>query len=209
MTIGIAEARMPYVRFEEREHGLNSEASERAGRPIPRVVVFACVTPHGSKDSLDKIADEWIPDIKRRAAMGQYPPEWAEHFSKAYEAWKQGQELPRDGTPVMTWQAATAEQRTRLRALGIPTVEDLAAVPDGSLGQIGLDGRNLRDLAKGWMNEAKDKGVNARLIADQATQIEDLKALNESLRQRVAALEAAQERRGPGRPRKVQEDEAA
>ena len=209
MTIGIAEARMPYVRFEEREHGLNEEASKRAGRPVPRVVVFACVTPHGSKDSLDKIADEWIPDIKKRAAMGTYPPEWAEHFDKQYQAWKQGQELPRNGTPVMTWQAATSEQRSRLRAIGIPTVEDLAAVPDGALGQIGLDGRNLRDLAKAWIAEAKDKGVNARLVADQSTRIEDLEKQNQDLRQRLAALEAAQEKRGPGRPRKVQEDEAA
>lgn len=208
MTIGLAEARMPYVRFEEREHGLNNEASERAGRPIPRVVVFACVTPHGSKDSLDKIAEEWIPDIKKRAAQGTYPPEWAEHFAKQYEAWKKGQELPREGTPVMTWQAASAEQRARLRALGIPTVEDLAAVPDGALGQIGLDGRNLRDLAKGWINEAKDKGVNARLVADQATRIEDLEKQNQELRARLTALETAQERRGPGRPRKT-ESEAA
>jgi hypothetical protein len=215
MTIGIADKRPPFVQFEERELGINAEASERAGRPIPNIVTLACITPHGSKDRFEKVAEEWLKQIRAQAMTGSYPLEWVNFFEAQYGEWKKGNELPREGTPTKTWQAATKEQSTRLAAMGYTTVEDVAQIPDSALGSIGPDGRYLRDLAKSWINEAKDKGINAKALADANVRIEQQEETIRSLRERMAALEhrlADQPKRGPGRPpreRGIMEDDAA
>lgn len=190
--------RPPFVRFEPREFGRNVEASELAGRPIPRIVTMACITPHGSKDCIEKPADEWIAEIRKKAAEGMYNPEHAQMFVRQYDMWKQGEELPREGTPVKTWQGVTKEQATRLHAIGYTTVEDLAQVPDSGLGIIGLDGRALRDLARAWVKEGKEVGTIAQENAKLLSQIEDMKKQNDEQRDlmnkmadRLEALEAA------------------
>lgn len=190
MAVSLFDKRPPYVRFEEREMGLNAEASEKEGRPIPRVVMMACITPHGSKDVHEKPAEEWLAQIKAKALAGDYPPEWLAHFELQFKEWQRGNEIPRDGTPVRTWQMCTREASGRLIANGITTVEDLAQFPDSGLGAIGMDGRYLRDLARNWLSEAKDKGANAKALADANVQIEELKKSNAALSDRVERLAA-------------------
>lgn len=191
MVPTIQKERPPFVRFEVREHGLDQAATEREKRPIPREVVFAIITPWGSKDEIEKVAEEWITDIKRKAMQGMYPLEWSNHFELQYKAWQEGHELPREGTPIRTWaMIAKQEPRRRLQALNIHTVEDLAAVPDSGLGVIGLDGRYLRDLARGWLAEAKEKGASAKDLADANARVEHLEGVVERQNARIARLEA-------------------
>lgn len=202
--------RPPFCRFEEREHGLDPVATEKAGRPIPRTVVMALITPHGSKDCVEKIAEEWITGLKQKALQGAYPLEWANFFRESFEEWKKGNELPREGTPVKTWAMCTREAATRLVAIGISTVEDLAEFPDSNLSVIGMDGRYLRDMARGWITEAKDKGANAKALADANVTIENMKAKIDAQAERIERLERRLEssdepKRSPGRPRKDQE----
>jgi hypothetical protein len=194
--------RPPFVRFEEREYGRNVEASEAAGRPIPKVVVMACITPFASKDCIEKPATDWLEQIRGKAAKGEYPPEWAVGFQRQYDEYLKGNELPRDGTPTVTWQMATREQQLRLKALDITTVEDLALIPDSGLNMIGLDGRVLRDTARSWIAESKDKGIVAQELNKANAQIDQLKEQNQKLMARLEALEQVEVKRGPGRPRK-------
>lgn len=184
--------RPPYVRFEEREVGVDQEASEAAGRQVPRVIVLAVITPHGSKDEIEKYAEQWLKEIRAKALKGEYPLEWANLFAAQFEEWKKGNELPRSGTPIKTWQMiGVAEVRKRLLTLGYTTVEDLAAVPDAALGQLGLDGRYLRDLARNWLTEADTKGANAKALADANATIARLEGTIGRLTARIESLEAA------------------
>lgn len=214
MTIGIADKRPPFVQFEEREMGFNEEASKTAGRPIPRVVTLACITPHGSKDRFEKVAEDWLKQIRDQALRGTYPLEWVNFFEAQYGEWKKGNELPREGTPTKTWSALTKEQAVRLTVLGYTTVEDIAQIPDSSLGMVGPDGRFLRDLARNWMAEAKDKGINARALADANARITEQDRQIAQMQQSIASLQAQLEaapKRGPGRPpkeRSIMEEEA-
>ena len=217
MNLSLFDKRPPFVRFEERELGINQDASREAGRPVPRVVVMACITPAGSKDIVEKVATDWLAQIKEKALNGMFPLEWSQHFHAQYEEWLKGNELPREGTPVKTWQMVTREQSTRLVAIGYTTVEDLAEVPDTTLGQIGLDGRYLRDLARSWINEAKDKGVTARELANANVKIEELSGIVQRQAEMLQRLESRLEardtdepvKRGPGRPRKLLDGDAA
>jgi hypothetical protein len=108
--VSIFDKRPPYVRFEEREMGIDPVASDKAGRPVPRVVILACITNAGSKDVHEAIAEEWLQKIRMLALKNEYPLEWSQHFRAAFEEWKKGNELPREGTPVKTWQMVTREQ---------------------------------------------------------------------------------------------------
>jgi hypothetical protein len=208
--ISVFDKRPPYVRFEEREMGLNVQATEAAGRPIPKVVIMACITNAGSKDCFEKIAEEWIEDKHKQALNSLFPLEWVTLFRAQFEAFKQGHELPREGTPIKTWAMCSREAATRLIACGITTVEDLAEFPDSNLNVIGMDGRYLRDMARGWINEAKDKGTNAKALADANVKIGTLEETVQRQAERLQRLEARLEariddepvRRGPGRPRK-------
>lgn len=190
MSVSIQQERPPFVRFDFQEYGIDREASEKAGRPIPRTIPFAFITPHGSKDVVEKPAEEWLAQIREKAIQGMYNPEWSQRFALQFEEWKKGNELPREGSPTKTWIAINREQQNRLLALGLTTVEDVAAVPDSNLGTIGMDGRYLRDLAKTWLQESKDKGVNVRELAELKAENATQKEIIDRLTERVAALES-------------------
>lgn len=214
MALSIFDARPPYVKFEEREMGLNPVATEKEGRPIPRTVVLALITAHGSKDTHESIAEEWLATLKNRGLNGDdYSQNCYEKFSRQFAAWKEGHDLPREGTPIKTWAMATREQITRLIGNGITTVEDLAAFPDSNLNVVGMDGRYLRDIARGWMKEAKDLGANAKALADANVKIERLEKMvqdqSDSLRVMRAQLESDDMPRRRGRPPKNHETAAA
>lgn len=188
--LAIKQEVMPFVRFVEKDYGRNEAASVEAGVHVPNRAVFIEITSHGSKDTSEFIADEWLPRKRMDASRGNYNLGWVEHFEKQYAEWKKGHELPREGTPILTWGLISKEQNARVRALGYQVIEDLAAVPDGSLGQLGLDGRVLRDQARAWLAEGKDKGINARLIGEQTAKLDEQQATIERLQAQINELKA-------------------
>jgi len=196
----------PFVRFEIRPYGLDEKASKEAGRPVERMEEFICITSHGSKDSSDQLVREWLPRKRREAEQGMYDPDWVDYFERSYEKWKKVGEVPRDGTPILTWQMVTPEQSARLRALGITTVEDLSAMPDNGMEFIGLDARYLRDLARNWVNEGQQKGINAQELAQAQVKLRDQATTIELLQRRIEALEAAQGEDKPRKGRKAKSD---
>jgi hypothetical protein len=146
---------------------------------------------HGSKDEHHAVAEEWLAKIRQKSIEGTWPPEWVDRFDRQYEAFLKGNELPRDGTPVRTWPAPNREQVIRLIALGIQTVEDLAAVPDSGLANIGLDGRNLRDLARNYIEAGQGVGVMAKKLADLEQTVRDQAEQLKRMEERNAELAVA------------------
>lgn len=176
MSVSIQAARRPMAMFDYSDDGKN---------------VIAKIMQHGDKFTVtEKIADEWLAHIKMQALQGQYDPTWAAQFDLEYQAFLKGNELPREGTPIRTWAAISREQGTRLIALNLPTVEDLAAMPDSSLGTIGLDGRYLRDLAKNFVDAGKGVGALEKRLADAEHSGREKDEQIGRLEQRLAALEA-------------------
>lgn len=192
------EKRLPFVRFEDKENGINLEASAISGRPIPKVTTMIILTQHGSKDEFEAVAVEWLAAKRNLANRGEYDLQWVESFERQYKAWREGHELPREGTPVMTWPAVSKEQSVRLRALGFTVIEDVAQVPDSGLAIIGLDGRYLRDLARNWINESKDKGITSKELADANAKLSDQAILIAKMQEQIAEL-AANQKQKPGR----------
>lgn len=126
-----------------------------------------------------------------------------EMIEPSYRAWKDGREMPLDGTPLAVWPGVTAEQAEALRRVGLRTVEDVATLTDSVMGKVHLP--NVRDLvtqAKAFL-EAADRSV----VADQmAKQQDEIDALKEQL---SAAMELLEEANKPkkGKAKAEAEDE--
>jgi len=185
-----SQERPPFVRFEEQENGTNSEASQLAGRPVPKFTIMACITSFGSKDCFVKPATEWLAGIRQKAVKGEFNPDWVKRFELQYEEYLKGHELPREGTPLQTCPLYTKDQVARARAIDVTTVEDLCQVPDSGLPMLGLDGRHMRDSARAWVAEAKDKGIVALELADANLKISELQTALDNMTKRLNELEA-------------------
>lgn len=130
-------------------------------------------------------------------------------IGRAYEAWKSGQEIPLEGTPLGVWPGINEAQAAAFRAAGMKTVEQVATMPDSAAARVALPGvRDLQKQAQAFL-EAEDRGVAARRLTDQD---EKIAALQEQLAAAMALLEERTEpeaKRGPGRPRREVVQEAA
>lgn len=121
-------------------------------------------------------------------------------FANAWEAYQRG-ETVREGTPL-DHMAGKLDPRTMavLNAHNVFSIEALAGLSDAACQRIGMGASKLRAEADIWLR------VN---VQPKAAKAEAVAAENEELKARLAALEARlgapeePQRRGPGRPRRV------
>jgi hypothetical protein len=182
-------SRVPYFAFVDREHGVDAKKSKEAGYEVPKLLTFILVTPHGHKgDPMEFFANDFIERKSAEAKNGIYDPTWVSEFKKGLDLHKEGKEIPREGTPLITWERILKTRRESL-VRRFPTLEDLAATPDSNLGEIGLDGRVLRDLAKADLQAKKDLSPVVKELADVKEDNRRLTETLESLSARLAILE--------------------
>ncbi len=192
-------SRVPFFMFQDREHGVDADATAERGYDVPCLKTFIMISPHGHKgDPLEFMADEFLKRKAEEARQGRYDMSWVREFTEGLAAHRDGKEIPRHGTPLLTWERILKSRREVL-ARRFPTVEDLAAVPDSSLSDIGLDGRVLRDLAKGDIQAKKDLSPVVKELADAK---EENRRMQEQLLAMSARLDAMEEDKPKrGRPR--------
>lgn len=188
MTIaGVMEARPPYVTFELRAEE-DRTASLASGKFIVRDIPFALITPQGSKDRIERNAEEWLTHITTESRNGRFPAEWVEHYKKAFAAWQSGQDLPVTGTPIVTWPPLSPANVRMLLDLNIRTVEELAQATEEAIGHIGIGARALKQRAIDFLAQANDAGkVSAEMEALRIAQADTLKQ-NAELQKQLADL---------------------
>lgn len=127
-----------------------------------------------------------------------------------YEAWKKGQSVPTDGTPLDAWSALTPAMATAFRTAGFSAVEHIADITDAGLTKVRIpNARQLRDMAKVFVAHRQGNAANEAQFAAQAAEIEAMRAELAEAREALTRLAEGAERRGPGRPRKASEEEVA
>lgn len=171
--------------------------SQRSKTPL-RVADVLRVRPDGDTDNPAYLAAKVRADFVR----------------PAYEAWKSGEEMPVDGTPIGAWPGITPDQAAGLKAAGLRSVEEMANATDTLISKIPLPNvRGLKTLAQAFLASrdqskvAADLAEKDRRMAEMQERIAEMEAfILEQHREREAA-EADRPRRG--RPPKVSEDVAA
>lgn len=112
---------------------------------------------------------------------------WAQ-IEPAFNAFKEGNEIPINGTPLAVWSGISPEQAEIFRNNGIRTVEEVKNLTDSQGERIRLP--NVRDLRKqaGLFLDNTDASKAAEREAKKDAQIE-------AMAERMAAMEAMLEER--------------
>jgi hypothetical protein len=112
-----------------------------------------------------------------------------------YEAFKAGNELPEDGTPLAAWAGVTPEMAAYLRRMGIHTLEGVRDMSEATAVKLPFpNARKLASLAGDYL-----ASVSATQKDQEMAAMRERMAIMEEM---IAAAQAEPEKRGPGRPRK-------
>jgi regulator of replication initiation timing len=183
------EARPPYIRFQIRPVEKRKPATE-GGDVFYVDEIFALVTPHGSKDTIEKLVREWFPHLKEEVRQGRFDPRWLEAYEYAFKAFKEGQEPPLNGYSIKNWPAASPAEIKMLLNLGVRAVEDLAAANEELAQRIGMGARSLIQRAKDFLAASKEPTQLARQLDALRAEILGMKVQIDSLATRNKGLEA-------------------
>lgn len=106
----------------------------------------------------------------------------------AYKAFKEGREVPLNGTPLAAWPGITQEQAEVLRQHSLRTVEEVRDLSEGQLEKVRLPNvRDLRAQAKLFL-----ENTDSALAAEREAQKD---AVIAEMSERMAAMEALLEER--------------
>lgn len=175
------QARPPYVQFEFRSIE-DREASITAGHYVGKEVVFALVTPTGSRDRIEKEAEDWLEGYREGVRQDRIPAAWVTAYDQALKNFKESRETPEVGAPVKDWAGASVSQIKLLLDINVRTVEDLAAANEETVNRIGMGGRALKQKAQAWLDSA--------VTGKTAGELEKLRSENAELKTRDKQREA-------------------
>lgn len=181
----LQEERPAYVTFELKAVE-DRAATIKNGHYTTKDVEMAMIQPPYSKDCVHKEVQAWLKENDDHVRQNRIPAKWRDGWKASYEAWKNGQELPVDGTPIKGWGVISPAQTANLLAIGIKTVEDLARVNDEGVRRIGMGAIDLKNRAQAWLktaDRAKTTQELAALKADNARQAEQIKQLADTVDQ--------------------------
>lgn len=178
------EDRPNYVQFETRAVENKSETLKQ-GHYVGRDVDFVMVTTPGGRDVYESKAEPWFEKKEQQARNGRLDPDHLSYYKRAYKKWREGKEIPLEGTPIRGWGAVSPSQEKTILMAGIRTIEDLAKSNDEALRRLGMGGRDLVNKAKSWLNSVSDHGKVAMENAALKKENENLKTTVESLEKKV------------------------
>ena len=157
---------------------------------IPEFVVEAVKLEHRSQQEGRPIYEDRefvnIMIVGQRGATVHEPvnDEHKMRWPKEYAAFKAGRELPPEGTPLAEWPDSTMTKARvmELAFFNIRTVEDLAAVHDNALGNLGMGARELREKARTFLEIAlHGTGPIERLVMGKAEAEREVVRLTDDL----------------------------
>lgn len=155
----------------------NNFRSETEGRPVFEDKEFVEILVPGDRKT---VVDTLVKDEHKR------------RWPREYAAFKAGQEIPTEGTPLEEWPQITRSQVEELRFGHIRTVEQLASLPDNALNStVPMGGYPLREKAQRWLEAQKGNAQTEVLAAESARKdeiIADLKRQHADLSEKVDRL---------------------
>jgi len=200
------EMRPPFVAFEVR--AVEDRASSiKVGAYMTQDVDFIRIVPSGSegKTVLEYNYVEWLDQIRgstgefRASGAGadtplmgasRFPIEWLRRIEQEYAAWKEGRELPVEGTPIRNWPVIGPSALKNCEAMHVRTVEELADANEDVINGLGMGGVVLRQRAKDWLAAKRgDAGQLSAKLEAATAEIAAKEARIASLEQRLMALE--------------------
>lgn len=176
--------RPPYARFEVRPVE-DREATIANKVYTTKDVVYALITPSGSRDVVIKVADEWFEQMEQFVREERFSPQWLEYYRAQYEAFLKNQEPALDGTDIRNWSYLSPSQINTLRGINVRTVEELASLNEEGIRRLGMGGRELKAKAEEFILQNDVR--TTKLLEEN----DKLTAQLQEMANRLAALESA------------------
>lgn len=151
------------------------DAMQKVGHVVMKDVEYVDMIPVGdSKTVVVKRVDEAI----------------RERYRAIYDAWRKGEEIPEEGTPLKYWPILGPAQLKNVLRMQIRTVEALSEASEDALMGMGQGARGLKQKAEEWLLAAKTTGISAVEIGRLADEVKDLKEKLKKKADRVKELQA-------------------
>ncbi|BAB48034.1 hypothetical protein [Mesorhizobium japonicum] len=145
-------------------------ASKKAGRPIFTDIEVCDITfPANRQTRATFPAHDAEPNATRESmANGGGVMTYAQVYNAQYLAYKSGVAQPMGGTPLSEAPFLTESKRRELKALNVHTVEALASLDGMPLKQLGMGGRELKNQAVAYIDNAAGSADVTNLAAQVA-----------------------------------------
>jgi len=135
-----------------------------------------------------------IPGNSLSIPVERVNDEHRQRWPEAYKRFKDGQEMSHEGTPLEMWPAISSKSQVLfLKHHDIHTVEMMANVSDYNLNKLGMGARQLRDLAKAFLDSAQRNAMTKSLMAENekmAVELIDAKNQITELKNLMTAMQA-------------------
>lgn len=164
----------PYVIFETRAVE-DRAASVEQGHYVAKDVVFAVITPAGSKDRIEKVAEDWLKDLGEAVRQERFPSAWLQAYQQAHKHWLETREVPENGIPVSQWPGVSPAQTKMLLDLNLRSVEQVAEASEEAMSRMGMGGRALKAKAQAFLDAANSEGKLAGTLDALRQEVEALK----------------------------------
>lgn len=175
------------VRF-TREAVQDKAESLKQGKWVGKDVDMVHITPPYSKEEIDKKVTAWLEQNEAHVSSGKMAPERRDRYRAEYEAWKQGQELPVEGTPIKGWGMLSPAEQELLVSLKIYTVESLSRINDVGMKMVGMGAMDMKGKAAAWLAQNRDKGPLTMKIASVESENRALKMEMSTMRTQLEQL---------------------
>lgn len=181
-----------HVNFELRAVEDRAESME-AGHPVFKDVEYAIITMPGGQLVVDKVIDEALLYEWKNGSNRKPPSPFA---LTAYQAWKDGREIPVNGIDLKNWPGVTPAQIKMCHGTNIYSVEDLAEANDEAKRRMGMGALALINKAKSYLENAEDNKASEAISALQV-RLDALEAENDRLKDENGTLRSELEQDEP------------
>ena len=161
-----------YVEF-RMESVVDHAKSRELGRTVHHDVPFTTIMFPGDKTKKIDRPTKLENDQDGPSDCVRWPNQW-----KAFQ--DQEKQAP-DGLAIEEWQPLSKSEAKDLKALGIYTVEQLAALPDTALEWLGA--REMRSKAQAWIEKANDGSAVMKLSAENSKMREQILMLQKQVQE--------------------------
>lgn len=161
--------------------------SKKQGRPIYREFEAIELRYPGNQNTIHVAHANEVFKTNKDFATGEVTEiTYALAWNKQYLEFKEGVAQTMSGTPLSELPFLTASKRLELKALHIHTAETLAALDGPNLKRLGMDGRELKNQAQAYL----DNAAGSVDVVKMAATIAQLQAKLERLESQPVAATA-------------------
>lgn len=178
----------PLVRFEVQAEE-DRAASVEAGRPVFKDVIYAHITPSGSRDTVMREVQAWFENLRQQVKEERFPKEWLRRLEEGLEEFKKDNLADVTiGTSLKNWAGISPAEAKNCINAKVMTIEQLAGANEEALAAIGIGGRELKDRAAAYMRSV---GGDTSLALENSSLKEQVKSLQQTVDSMQTQLQKA------------------